>query len=203
MAGVITILCNPGPRRRTWGVCVGGAGGWQRGELKREGSGCLNSNGGGLASATLKLRRADSSAGATCNRRRRRRRRRRRGGIVRAQAAAPAARSRRLRMATAAASAAAVASTAASGGCSSGGGAAAPVAAAAVASTGPQPLLAAELWDGRQRRPGCRSARGDLLAAWGQLNWTSAEHRRGAKLSARGSFGSVRRRCSVCPAPLQ
>ena len=69
----------------------------------------------------------------------------------------------------------------------------------------PQPLLAAELWDYRQRRPGCRSARGDLRAAGGQLNRTIVKLQPGAKRSAGGSFkfGSVRRRCSVRPAPLQ
>ena len=67
----------------------------------------------------------------------------------------------------------------------------------------PQPLPAAELWDFRQRRPRCRSARGDLRAAGGQLKWTIAELPPGAKRSAGGSFESVRRQCSVCPAPLQ
>ena len=67
----------------------------------------------------------------------------------------------------------------------------------------PQPLPAAELWNCCQRRLGCRSARGDLRAAGGQLNWTIAELPPEAKRSAGGSFGSVRRRGRVCPAQLQ
>ena len=50
---------------------------------------------------------------------------------------------------------------------------------------------------------GCHSARGDLRAAGDQPNWTIAEPPLGAKRSAGGSFESIRRRCSVCPAPLQ
>ena len=52
-------------------------------------------------------------------------------------------------------------------------------------------------------RQACRSVRGDLRAAEGQMNWTIEELPPGAKQSAGGSFESVRRRCSVYPAPLQ
>ena len=90
--------------------------------------------------------------------------------------------------------------------CSGGSGASCtspPVTALRPRQSRPQPLPVAKWWDCRQRRQGCRSARGDLRAAWGQLNGTIAELPPGAKRPGGGSFGSVRLRYCVCPAPLQ